>query len=51
LVDRGEIPSRKVGSRRRLRLADVLLYREVDLARRKRAVDELASEAQALGLY
>jgi len=51
LVDRGEIPSRKVGSRRRLKLADVLLYREVDLAQRKRAVDELAAEAQALGLY
>jgi excisionase family DNA binding protein len=51
LVDRGEIPSRKVGSRRRLNLADVLLYREVDDARRKRAVDELAAEAQALGLY
>ena len=51
LVDRGEIPSRKVGSRRRLKLADVLLYREVDDARRKRAVDELAAEAQALGLY
>jgi excisionase family DNA binding protein len=51
LVDRGEIPSRKVGSRRRLKLTDVLLYREVDLARRKRAVDELAAEAQALGLY
>jgi len=29
LVDRGEIPSRKVGARRRLKLADVLLYREV----------------------
>jgi excisionase family DNA binding protein len=51
LVDRGEIPSRKVGSRRRLKLTDVLLYREVDDARRKRAVDELAAEAQALGLY
>lgn len=51
LVDRGEIPSRKVGSRRRLRLTDVLLYREIDNARRKRAVDELAAEAQAFGLY
>ena len=51
LVDRGEIPSRKVGSRRRLKLADVLLYREVDDARRKRAADELAAEAQALGVY
>lgn len=51
LVDRGEIPSRKVGPRRRLQLADVLRYREVDQARRLEAVDALAAEAQALGLY
>lgn len=51
LVDRGEIPARKVGARRRLRLADVLLYRDVDQARRLRAVDALAVEAQELGLY
>lgn len=51
LVDRGEIPSRKVGPRRRLKLADVLLYREVDQARRLRAVTDLAAEAQDLGLY
>ncbi len=51
LVDRGEIPSRKVGSRRRLKLADVLLYREIDQARRLEAVDALAAEAQELGLY
>lgn len=51
LVDRGEIPSRKVGSRRRLKLADVLLYREIDQARRLDAVSALAAEAQELGLY
>jgi len=51
LVDRGEIPSRKVGARRRLKLADVLLYREVDHARRLEAVRALAAEAQDLGLY
>jgi len=51
LVDRGEIPSRKVGSRRRLKLADVLLYREVDQARRIDAVNALAAEAQELGVY
>jgi len=51
LVDRGEIPARKVGSRRRLRLADVLLYREIDQARRINAVRDLAAEAQELGLY
>lgn len=51
LVDRGELPSRKVGARRRLNLADVLLYREVDQARRLEAVAALAAEAQELGLY
>lgn len=51
LVDRGEIPSRKVGTRRRLKLADVLLYREVDQARRLDAVNALAAEAQELGTY
>ena len=51
LVDRGAIPSRKVGARRRVRLVDVLLYREVDQARRLRAIRDLAAEAQELGLY
>lgn len=51
LVDRGEIPARKVGSRRRLRLADVLRYREIDQARRLKAVERLAAEAQEHGLY
>jgi excisionase family DNA binding protein len=51
LVDRGEIPSRKVGTRRRLKLADVLLYREVDQARRLDAINALAAEAQELGIY
>lgn len=46
LVDRGEIPSRKVGTRRRLKVADVLLYRDVDQARRNAAVNALAGEAQ-----
>jgi excisionase family DNA binding protein len=51
LVDRGEIPSRNVGSRRRLKLADVLLYREIDQARRLDAAKDLAAEAQELGQY
>ena len=51
LVDRGAIPSRKVGARRRLKLADVLLYRDVDHARRLQAVADLSAEAQELGLY
>ncbi|MGI8754450.1 MAG: helix-turn-helix domain-containing protein [Acidimicrobiales bacterium] len=51
LVDRGEIPSRKVGTRRRMKLSDVLLYREIDQAQRLKAVAELAAEAQELGVY
>ncbi|MDQ6613514.1 MAG: excisionase family DNA-binding protein [Actinomycetota bacterium] len=47
LVDGGEIPSRKVGTRRRLRLADVLLYREIGQARRLDAVRDLAAEARS----
>lgn len=51
LVDTGKIPSRKVGPRRRMKLSDVLLYREIDQARRLKAVTELAAEAQELGIY
>lgn len=51
LIDRGEIPSRKVGPSREVRLADVLLYREVDQARRLEVIDALATEAQSLDLY
>jgi hypothetical protein len=43
LVDRGEIPS--------LKLSDVLLYREIDQARRLDAAKALAAEAQELGIY
>ena len=51
LIDRRELPCRKVGSRRRLRLADVLTYREIQQARQRDAADALASEAQELGIY
>ena len=50
LLERGAIPFRKVGSRRRIRLADVLAYREIDDAKRRSAMDELTAEAQRLGL-
>ncbi len=51
LIERRELPCRKVGSRRRLRLADVLTYREIHQARQRDAADALASEAQELGIY
>jgi hypothetical protein len=39
-----------VGSHRRIRLEDVLAYKRRQ-ERRHAAVDELAAEAQAMGLY
>lgn len=51
LIERQELPCRKVGSRRRVRLADVLTYREIQRARQRDAADALASEAQELGIY
>jgi excisionase family DNA binding protein len=51
LVDAGEIPSRKVGTRRRLRLIDVIRYRDIEATRQTAAVRDLAREAQELGLY
>lgn len=50
LLERGEIAFRKVGTRRRVRLADVLEYkREVDAAR-LRTLGELTALDQELGL-
>ena len=51
LIERGELSCRKVGSRRRLRLADVLMYGDIQRAHQRSAADALAAEAQELGLY
>ncbi len=50
LLDNGEIPHRKVGTHRRIRLADIMEYKRIDEARRREAVDALSAEAQELGL-
>ena len=51
LIDEGKLPFRLVGTHRRIKMADLVMYKEADLAARKTAVDELAAEAQKLGLY
>ncbi len=50
LVEEGKIPCRKVGTHRRIRFQDLLQYkRQVDQQRLK-ALEELAAQAQELGM-
>lgn len=49
LLDGGKIPYRKVGTHRRVRMSDLMAYREADDKERREVADELAKEAQELG--
>ena len=50
LIDSGEIPCRKVGRHRRILLADVMSYKQQTDYKRMQVLDELAAQAQALGM-
>jgi excisionase family DNA binding protein len=50
LLDEGAMPSRKVGSHRRVKLADLLSYKEETLAKRHAVLDELAALSQELDM-
>ena len=50
LLESGAIPFRKVGTHRRIRFQDVKGYRDRIDAERERALDELAAQAQELGM-
>ena len=45
------MPHRMVGSHRRVRLVDVLAYRDRQDEQSRRALDELTAQAEELGLY
>jgi len=50
LLEKGEMPFHKIGTHRRVRYQDVIEYKKrIDTERRK-ALDELAAEAQDLGM-
>lgn len=51
LLDEGAMPSRKVGSHRRVHLEDLLAYKREFLAKRHAALNELQALTQELKLY
>jgi len=47
LLENGSIPHRKVGRHRRLRMEDIMAYKQQITRQREAVLDELAAEAQA----
>lgn len=50
-LERGVLPYRMVGTHRRVRLSDVLTYRDAIDRQAGNALDAMTTEAEALGLY
>jgi excisionase family DNA binding protein len=50
LLERGEFPFHKIGTHRRVRYQDVMVYQERIDAERSKALEALAEQAQALKL-
>jgi excisionase family DNA binding protein len=50
LLEEGRIPFRLVGRRRRMRLDDLMIYKQQDDEARRRIADVLTKDAQELGM-
>lgn len=50
LLEQQKIPYHKVGTHRRIRFSDLEAFKQTHEATRRRALDELASEAQEMGM-
>lgn len=50
LLEKGYIPFHKIGTHRRVRYKDVMAYKERIDAQRRKALDELAAQAQDLNM-
>jgi excisionase family DNA binding protein len=50
LLEEGTLPYRKVGTHRRIRLEDVMAYKEAIDEEREAVLDELAAQAQEMGM-
>ena len=51
LVDRGDIPSEKVGRHRRVTFGDLMDYKKKRIEERREALENLIREREELGLY
>ena len=51
LLEAGDIPYRKVGRHRRVRIEDVIQYKDDTDRRREAILDQMVAEAEKLGLY
>ncbi len=50
MLEKGDIPFHKTGTHRRVRYQDVIAYKDRVDAQRRKALDELAAQAQDLGM-